>query len=249
MNDQTKEKAFETYIEDVLLNRSGWKRGTVDEWDKQNALFPQRIFEFLETTQPKLWESMQKLHGAGLEAMLIQALVKELEVKGTLHVLRQGFKFYGKTFRLAYFKPAHGLAPDVIERYEKNDLTVTRQIPCHPNDTKTIDMVLAINGLPVATIELKNPQTGQNWSHAIKQYRQDRNPAAPLFGFKTRSLVHFAVDSEQVYMTTRLRKDKTFFPAIQSRKRSGAGQMRGGKSRASVRASNGLFLGRCIATR
>lgn len=154
---------------------------------------------------------MRKLHGEGLEAMPIPALVKELEVKGTLHVLRHGSKFYGNTFRLAYFKPAHGLAPDVIERYELNELTVTRQVACHPNDNSTVDIVLALNGIPLATIELKNPQTGQTWKNAIKQYQDDRNPAAPLFAFKTRSLVHFAADSQQIYMATQLQREKTYF--------------------------------------
>lgn len=211
MNKQTTEKAFEAYVEDVLLNQSGWTQGTNAEWDKKNALFPQRIFEFVQDTQPQRWDAMRKLHGDGLEAMLIPALVKELEVKGSLHVLRHGFKFYGKTFRMAYFKPAHGLAPDVIELYGKNKLTVTRQVPCHPTDNSTVDMLLALNGLPLATIELKNPQTGQTWKNAIKQYQDDRNPAAPLFAFKTRSLVHFAADSQQVYMTTQLRREKTYF--------------------------------------
>ena len=77
---------------------------------------------------------MRALHGAGLESMLIGALVKELDLKGTLHVLRHGFKFYGKTFRLAYFKPAHGLNQEVLSLYGKNRLTVTRQVPCHPGD-------------------------------------------------------------------------------------------------------------------
>lgn len=211
MDKQTIESAFETYAQEVLLEQGGWKLGSVSEWDKQNALFPDRVFDFLAATQLHLWQSMQKLHGDGLHTMLVQTLVKELEIKGTLHVLRHGFKFYGKTFRLAYFKPAHGLAPDVLELYSKNQLTVTRQVPCHPKDHSTVDIVLSLNGLPIATIELKNPQTGQTWRNAIKQYREDRNPAAPLFIFKQRSLVHFAVDSEQVYMTTRLQRGKTHF--------------------------------------
>ena len=99
----------------------------------------------------------------------------------------------------------------MVELYESNELTVYRQIACHPKDNSTVDIVLALNGLPVATIELKNPQTGQNWKHAVKQYRQDRKPSAPLFSFKTRSLVHFAADSEEVHMCTRLRDSKSFF--------------------------------------
>ena len=104
-----------------------------------------------------------RLHGDGLEKLLLTALVNELDLKGTLHVLRHGFKFYGKTFRLATFKPAHGLNDEVLALYRQNRLTVTRQVLCHPGKHDTVDLVFALNGLPVATCELKNPGTGQNW--------------------------------------------------------------------------------------
>lgn len=207
---QTIEKAFESYVEEMLLAR-GWKPGTNAEWDKERALFPRQIVTFLQDTQPKLWQQMVGLHGADLEGMLIAALVKELDHKGSLHVLRHGFKFYGKTFRLAYFKPAHGLSFDVMELFNKNRLTVTRQVPCHPHNNDTVDLLFAVNGLPVATCELKNPGTGQTWRNAIKQYREDRDPRAPLFQFKARALVHFAADPDEVHMTTRLQGAKTYF--------------------------------------
>jgi len=175
---QTTEKAFETYVETILLNQAGWQSGTTTEWDVEAALFPARIFAFLQETQPKV---------------------------------RHGFKFYGKTFRLAYFKPAHGLNYDVLALFNKNQLTVTRQAPCHPGKHDTVDMVFAVNGVPVATCELKNPGTGQNWRHAVKQYQNDRDPAAPLFQFKKRALVHFAVDPDEVHTTTHLRKEATHF--------------------------------------
>jgi len=208
---QTTEKAFETYVETILKERSGWKSGDVAEWDEARALFAARVLAFLQETQPKLWTEMEKLHGAGLGELLLNALVKELDLKGTLHILRHGFKFYGKTFRLAYFKPAHGLNYEVLELFAKNRLTVTRQVPCHPGKHDTVDMVFALNGLPVATCELKNPGTGQSWRRARTQYQQDRDPQAPLFKFKTRALVHFAADSDEIHMTTRLRKAATHF--------------------------------------
>lgn len=206
----TTEKAFETYLEQMLTD-GGWQSGTNAEWDKARALFPARMFAFIEATQPKLWADMATQHGSNLQTMLLDALGKELDIKGSLHVLRHGFKFYGKLFRLAYFKPAHTLAPDVLELYAHNQLTVTRQVPCHPGDHSSTDMVLAVNGLPVATIELKNPGTHQTWRHAIQQYQTDRDPRAPLFDFKKRALVHFAADPDEVWMTTRLAKEKTFF--------------------------------------
>ena len=93
----------------------------------------------------------------------------------------------------------------------RTDLTVTRQVPCHPGKHDTVDLLFAVNGLPVATCELKNPGTGQSWRHAVRQYQTNRDPRAPLFGFKTRALVHFAADPDEVHMTTRLRGEATHF--------------------------------------
>ncbi len=208
---QTTEKAFESYVQEILLKQGRWTVGNISEWDKERALFPARVAAFLQETQPKLWAEMRALHGAGLEKLIVDGLVKELDLKGALHVLRHGFKFYGKTFRLAYFKPAHGLNEDVLAQYARNDLTVTRQVPCHPGNNDTVDVVFAINGLPVATCELKNPGTGQNWRKAVTQYQSDRDPRAPLFVFKSRALVHFAADPDEVHMSTRLRGADTHF--------------------------------------
>lgn len=210
MTGQTNEKAFEVHVEETLY-KNGWYSGTNAEWDVDLALFPKRIISFLQETQPNIWAEMESLHGVALKSMLINALVKELNYKGTLHILRHGFKFYGKTFRLAYFKPAHGLNDDVLTLYKKNQLTVTRQVLCHPGRHDMVDLLFAVNGLPVVTCELKNPGTGQNWRHAVKQYFEDRDPRAPLFQFKTRALVHFAVDPDEVHMTTRLQKEYTRF--------------------------------------
>src|SRR5712691_6762532 len=91
MSGQTNERAFEVHVEDVLLGQSGWQSGTNSEWDVDRALFPARVFAFLQDTQPKLWSEMQALHGAGLESLLINTLVKELDLKGALYILRHGF--------------------------------------------------------------------------------------------------------------------------------------------------------------
>ena len=212
MAGQTNEYAFETHATNILLTKGGWLPGTVAEWDVARALFPARVIAFLQDTQPKPWAEMLALHGADLEARLLAVLVKELDHKGTLHLLRHGFKFYGRTFRMATFKPAHGLNGEVLALYDRNQLTVTRQVPCHPGKHDTVDVLFALNGLPVGTCELKNPITGQHWWHAVAQYQNDRDPRAPLFGFKTRALVHFAVDPDEAYMTTRLGKNAYFLP-------------------------------------
>ena len=211
MSGQINERAFEVHVEEVLHQQGGWQSGTNAEWDVERALFPARVCTFLEATQPKLWGEMRALHAAGLENLLIGALIRELDLKGALHALRHGFKFYGKTFRLAYFKPAHGLNDEVLALYAQNQLTITRQVLCHPGKHDTVDLLFAVNGLPVATCELKNPGTGQSWRHAVRQYQKDRDPRAPLFAFKSRALVHFAADPDEIHMATRLRGEDTIF--------------------------------------
>ena len=210
MNKATDEFAFESRVEQIL-RQGGWQSDSTDGWDVERALFPSQVCAFLEATQPTRWAAMRKLHGDKLETLVVHALVKELDIKGTLHVLRHGFKFRGQVLRTAYFKPAHGLNDQVLGLYEQNKLTVARQVRCHPGKEHTVDLLFALNGLPVATCELKNPGTGQTWRKAVEQYKNDRNPRAPLFRFKQRALVHFAADTEQVHMTTRLAKRQTRF--------------------------------------
>ncbi|MDD5007381.1 MAG: type I restriction endonuclease [Syntrophorhabdaceae bacterium] len=206
----TTEKAFEAYIEETLANR-GWKPCSNLLWDKNKALIAEEVINFIKDTQGELWAQMEKLHGEELSAKLIEGLIKERDTKGTLHVLRHGFKFYGKTFKLGYFKPAHGLNKETLELFGKNRLTVTRQAPCHSQDNSAVDMVLSMNGIPVATLEIKNPGTGQNWKNAVHQYKANRDPREPLFRFKKGALVHFAVDPDEVHMATHLNREKTFF--------------------------------------
>ena len=206
----TTEKAFEAYIQETMATR-GWLPGSNQEWDKNKALFPEQVIAFIKDTQADLWAQMDKLHGQELNGKLIETLIKEREAKGTMYIIRHGFKFYGKTFRLAYFKPAHSLVKETIELFEKNRLHVTRQVACHLTDSSSVDMVLSLNGIPLATMELKNPATGQTWKHAVSQYNADRDPRAPLFQFVKGAVVHFAVDPDEVHMATRLNKEKTFF--------------------------------------
>lgn len=204
------EYAFESTVEQILF-ASGWVKGNLGEWDKERALFPAAVWRYIEATQGELWQQLRGQHGDNLENACLAALGKELTHKGSLHVLRHGFKFYGKTLRMAAFAPAHGLNAAMAAACAANVCSVTRQVPCHPEDNSTVDMLFALNGIPIATCELKNPSTGQNVKHAIRQYQHDRRPHAPLFRFKERALVHFAADPQEVYMTTHLRGDKTFF--------------------------------------
>ena len=209
-SEQTDEAALETTIVS-MLTEVGWVEGDRAEWDVDLALFPARVVAFLQATQPKLWAEMAALHGSELEKQIIATLVRELDKKSTLDVLRHGFKFYGRTHRLAWFKPAHRLNPEAVAQFASNELTVTRQVRCHPGQADTVDLVMALNGVPVATCELKNPSSGQHWRDAVKQYCENRDPNAPLFKFRKRALVHFAADTEQVHMATRLAKASTRF--------------------------------------
>jgi len=203
------EQAFEAFIESAL--QGGWTSVANTAFDAATALFPEQMLHFIRQNQLLLWEELEKLNGDLLPQQLIKALIKERNLKGTLHILRHGFKFQGKTLRLAYYRPAHCLSKEAEALYQSNTFQVCRQVFYHPDKQQSIDMVLAINGIPVATLEIKNPGTGQNVMHAIKQYQDDRDPSAALLSFKTGALVHFAVDTDEVYMTTHLKKQKTFF--------------------------------------
>ncbi|MCG3190808.1 MAG: DEAD/DEAH box helicase family protein [Thermoanaerobaculia bacterium] len=206
------EKAFEDGIEAALLASDGWKKGDPADFNAELAVIPKDLFGYIRDTQPDLWKTLAAQHKGDLEGPLLDALTKHLDFKGTLDVLRHGFKFFGKKIEVATFKPAHGLNPDILTRYGMNRLTVTRQVKFAVGEEKSIDMLLSLNGLPVATIELKNPLTSQTVEHAVAQYR-NRNPKHRLFQFKKRALVHFAVDPDQVYMATKLAgKDTVFLP-------------------------------------
>jgi type I restriction enzyme R subunit len=207
----TTELAFEAYIQETMSEKRGWVAGDVRCWDQKNALFPEYTIDYIKKTQPDLWSTMEREHGEDFRSKLLESLIKERSAKGTLHILRHGFKFYGKNFKIAQFKPAHGLGYEAMELYVANVLHVTRQVLCHPHDRCTADMVLSLNGIPVATLELKNPTTNQTWRNAVHQYETDRDPRAPLFEFKKGAIVHFAVDPDEVHMTTRLNGGNTLF--------------------------------------
>ncbi|WP_040395882.1 type I restriction endonuclease subunit R [Cesiribacter andamanensis] len=219
-----KEIEFEKAIEHCLLQpESGYELGNPAAYNAEKGLFPQDIITFIRKSQPKRWAMLEQFYGQQAGEALISDLEKELAAKGVLHVLRHGFKCFGKTFRLAYFTPNTRLNPKAWEDYGKNRLTVTRQLHQSPKfPMQSVDVVLALNGLPVVTLELKNPLTGQTVAHAKKQYRE-RDARDPLFRFKERALVHFAVDPDEVYMTTRLEGNSTFFLPFNRGFKNGAG--------------------------
>lgn len=205
---------LEEAIEQELIEHGGYTKGDAKAYDIEKALFPKDVIAFIAATQSKKWVAFQQILADRAEETLIYDLTKELSLKGSLHVLRHGFKSFGKNFRLAYFAPNTNLNPQARVDYEKNILTVTRQVHFSPkNPNLSLDVVLSVNGLPVVTLELKNHLTGQTIENAINQYKYDRQPTEPIFKFKERALVHFAVDPDLVSMTTKLEgKDTVFLP-------------------------------------
>lgn len=205
------EKGFEQAIEHHLLGHQ-YVKGDPANFDAALALDPVTLLAFLKDTQPDEWTKLAGFYGADAETKIAENIARNLDQRGMLDCIRHGVSDRGVKIRLAYFKPATGMNPDTLALYEKNVLTITRQVHySEKNPGLSVDVVLSLNGLPVATAELKNPFTGQTVKHAQKQYRQDRDPRERLFRFKKRALVHFAVDPDEIYMTTRLAGKNTFF--------------------------------------
>ena len=211
MTGVDQEAAFESSIE-ATLQGAGWSHLMPGDYDRKLGLFPAELVAFIQASQPKEWAELVKRLGG--EAQVADKVVKrvsdELTARGPVDVLRGVVKDTGVTFRVAAFAPANGLTPVLWQQYEANRLSVVRQLHhSESNPQDSLDVALVVNGIPVATAELKNPLTGQSVEDAMTQYRSDRNPADLIF--KHRAVVHFAVDPHQVYMTTRLAKQDTVF--------------------------------------
>jgi len=223
---------FETAIEHGLIAGGGYAKGDPRTFDPATALFPEEVIAFIRASQPARWDALEAMLKERTAATIIDSLTRELASKGALGVLRHGFKCYGKELRLAWFQPNSAMNPDAAARYAANRLTITRQVEFlssvlkRPDGQKRkciIDVVLAVNGLPVVTVELKNPLTGQRAEDARKQYMTDRDGRDPLFRFKERALVHFAVDPDEAWMTTELKGADTYFLPFNRGHNHGAG--------------------------
>jgi type I restriction enzyme R subunit len=217
------ELTFEQAIESNLLEQGGYVKGSSTDFDVQLGLFPSYITNFLKQSQPKTWDKIANIHKDEVEKKVIQRLVKEIDLRGVLDVLRKGFTDYGVKFQMAYFKPESTLNAEADEQYQSNHLSVTRQLYYERVGKNSLDMVLSLNGLPIATIELKNQFSGQSVENAKKQYVYDREPNEPVFQFKKRALVHFAVDTDEAYMTTKLDGKNTRYLPFNLGYNNGAG--------------------------
>lgn len=205
------EQHFENEIEHSLLTEGGYQQGLAKDYEKSTALFPADVVAFIQTTQPKLWARLEMLFKDKAQDELIKALNQELNIKGSLNVLRNGFRVANRTAKMAYFAPNSTLNETSQQQYDANIVKITRQVITEYNER--IDMVISVNGIPVSTIELKNEMSATGWTveDAKYQYRKERNPQGKLFEFKKRALVHFAVDTQEVYMTTKLEGENTRF--------------------------------------
>ena len=208
--EELREIGFEEYVEEHLI-KSGYVKGNPDDYNKEFAIDTKLLFEFLEDTQPEKMERLRDIYKDQYQFKILSRLNRELNNRGMIDVLRHGIKDYGVYLDLAYFKPASKLNEEMVKLYEKNRISVTRQVRYSTKNDKSIDMLICVNGLPVAVIELKNPITGQTYEDAIMQYKKDRSPNELLFQFKKRAIVFFAVDTEEIYMTTKIAGEKTFF--------------------------------------
>jgi type I restriction enzyme R subunit len=226
-----KEIALESEICAHLADH-GWlyAEGDAAHYDRARALLPTDLIAWVQETQPKAWETLVKQQGSAAETTLLDRVRAQLDQRGTLDVLRNGVDVMGlrQALPVAQFRPALALNEEILTRYQANRLRVVRQVRYSLHSENSLDLVLFLNGLPVATAELKTDFT-KSIGDAIDQYRYDRDPkpkggaAEPLLSFPGGALVHFAVSNSEVHMTTRLEGKGTSFLPFNQGDDGGAG--------------------------
>jgi len=206
----TKESGFEEFIEQQLVSLHKYRSRPSSSYNKDLCMDTELVLEFIQTTQKDSWNKLVEQYGGDVANRFLARLDEELLSRGLLSVLREGVKDRGVNIRLAYWKPENDKNPETLADYAGNILSVMRQVKYSAKNENSIDMVIFVNGLPLFTTELKNQFTGQNVINAISQYKTDRDQKEKLLSFK-RCLTHFAVDTEQAYMATRLTGLTTYF--------------------------------------
>nr|WP_315421498.1 DEAD/DEAH box helicase family protein [uncultured Pseudomonas sp.] len=222
----SKEAQFQRDIIDALAAQ-GWLVGTACGYDRRTALYIEDVLGYFKDAWPERWDKFAKANPNNPDDVLMQKLVRELEQSGTLDVLRHGFKLPAVKVELCSFQPDHGMNPDTLKRYLCNRLRVVPEVSYSPHARDAgssgqsynprLDLVLFVNGIPTATLELKS-EFKQSVENAKRQYRNDRpvkdpltRKPEPLLTFKRGALVHFAVGQNEVAMTTKLAGKDTFF--------------------------------------
>ncbi|EPZ1800073.1 type I restriction endonuclease subunit R [Campylobacter upsaliensis] len=199
------EKNLESFIEAHLLE-SGYIKRESKDYDKSLGVDRELFLNFLHSTQAK---TLQELEIRGIkEQELLKRIFSQIQDKGIVKALQAGVKIRDITIKLAHPKPNSSANEKAIENYNKNIFSITRQLYFSEKNNKSLDMVIFLNGLPLITMELKNPFTGQNVYNAIEQYKKDRDPRESIF---KQSVVHFALDSDLIYMSTKLEGIQTKF--------------------------------------
>ena len=207
----TTEKRFESDIESSFLSPSGGYTHNNDSYDPKLGLYPDTLIRFIKDTQPKEWKRFEMQNAVDPERKLCLAFNTACDMDGLISVIRHGFKHRGITFKVCYFKPESTLNQTALELYEKNEITCNRQWYYSADTNNSVDMVIAVNGIPVFAFELKNQYTGQNVDNAKRQWMYDRDPREICFQFNKRILGDFCVDQLEVWMTTKLAGKDTFF--------------------------------------
>ena len=221
MASQTNEEALESCIESSLLEQ-GFVRGENKDFNKDYAIDEKRFWDFLQSSQADELEKLKK--DPQYKLKIIQRLDKMIKKYGILKILKKGLDVEDAHFKFFFIAPLASSGEELQKRFASNVFSVTRQVTfSKTNPLLELDMVLFINGLPIITMELKNHWTGQNARyHGIKQYKEDRDPKEPLLNF-ARCIVHFAIDTDEAFMTTKLDGDKTFFLPFNKGNNFGAG--------------------------
>lgn len=211
MNEILTEKQYQHFIMDYLKNNNGYVVRKDKEYDRLHAMDREMLFKFLNDTQPDEMEALRKVYKQDLEETLVSYINAEVTKarSNLIDVLKHGIEISNIKLDLMYTKPATDFNKELVEKYEKNVFSVMEEV--WASDKERIDLVIFLNGLAIMTFELKCNVAGQSYEDAIYQYRTERNPKTRLFLFKAGALVNFAMDLEQVYMTTKLEKDATFF--------------------------------------
>jgi len=202
----TSENSFQKHIVKELVAKNRFFESVSNDFDKEFCINPSQLWEFIKTTQPEAYEMIQ---GKGERSFLVR-LDEKLRKLGVIEVLRKGVKHFDKTVALFYRQPASSYNIKDKTKYDSNIFSVTQELVYSSDNANRLDLTIFVNGLPVITCELKNPLSGQTVHNGIRQYQNDRDPKEKIFSF-ARCMVHFAADTELVFMTTQLNKKKTFF--------------------------------------
>ena len=205
------EKEFQHFIMERLEKENGYIIRKATSYDRFFAVDREILFEFLNDTQPEQMDALRKIYKSDLEDTIVSFINSETtKARGSLlDVLKHGIEMSNMKLELMYTKPATTFNKDLLAKYERNIFSVMEEV--WASDDERIDLVIFLNGLAIMSFELKCNAAGQSYQDAIYQFRVDRNPKTRLFWFKAGCLVNFAMDMEEVYMTTKLAKDATFF--------------------------------------